>query len=378
MNIAYVTRFDSIDIKNWSGTEYFIARSLEKSGASLSCIAGLKDQIDIWTRIKNKYAKLEHQKYLVNRSPYVVKGYADQIVKALPKSVDILFSPGTIPIASLETHLPKVFYTDATFASMLGYYDWFDNVSPISIKEAMQMEQMAIDTSALAIYSSEWAAQSAIDNYNADPSKVKVVPFGANIQYEYSYDEILSLIDSRSQKICKILFLGVEWDRKGGETVLKTVEELNNRGINTQLHIIGLKDNPTNKEYPWLFNHGFINKSDPVKSKEFRELVSGCHLLFLPSKADCTPIVFSEVNSMGIPVISTRTGGIPSIIQDNVNGMTFDVDSEISQYADYIYDVFTNTDLYRELSKSSYNEYKIRLNWDVAGRSLISLMKELL
>lgn len=58
--------------------------------------------------------------------------------------------------------------------------------------------------------------------------------------------------------------------------------------------------------------------------------------------------------------------------------MTFEQGTTINGYSEYIYNVFTNKSVYEDLAKSSYNEYKTRLNWDVAGRSLINYMKELL
>lgn len=93
MDIAYITRFDSIDIKNWSGTEYFIAKSLENNGAKLSYITHLKDDIDLCTRLKSKYSKFQNKKYLINRSPSVAKGYARQIQQRISKSTDIVFRP---------------------------------------------------------------------------------------------------------------------------------------------------------------------------------------------------------------------------------------------------------------------------------------------
>lgn len=126
-------------------------------------------------------------------------------------------------------------------------------------------------------FSSDWAAQSAIKHYNADPSKVKVIPFGANIESEYSFSDVEKMIKLRSQDICKILFLAVEWERKGGDIVLETVIELNKLGLKTELHIVGLKQSPVAQTYPWLVNHGFINKSTPEGFDKLDKLISDCH-----------------------------------------------------------------------------------------------------
>ena len=44
----------------------------------------------------------------------------------------------------------------------------------------------------LALFSSDWAARGAIELYGADKNKVKVVPFGANIQTFPAFDDVNS------------------------------------------------------------------------------------------------------------------------------------------------------------------------------------------
>lgn len=376
MDITYITRFESIDIKNWSGTEFYIAKALEKQNC-LSYINGLQDKLTFLTRLKNKYYTKDGCKYLVNRSPEVSKGYARQIKKQLKPSTDIVFSPGTIPIAYLDVKQPKVFYTDATFASMLNYYDWFQNLSSKTIEESMKLDQEALASSSLAIFSSDWAARSAINDYNVDPAKVKVIPFGANLEHHYSNKEIGERIEKRDCKICNILFLGVDWDRKGGAVVYETVSYLNSIGLETQLHIVGV-DNSFMSDYPYIVNHGFIDKSTNKGQRKIENILLNSHFLFMPSKAEAYGIVFCEASAYGIPSIATNTGGIPTIIKDNLNGMTFDINTSVGSYAKFIYDTFLDFEQYKELAKSSYNEYKNRLNWDVASQSLTNYMKELL
>ncbi|NDW10664.1 glycosyltransferase family 4 protein [Dysgonomonas sp. 520] len=381
MNIAYISRFESVNIKNWSGTEYFIAEAIgSRLGNHLDIVAGLQERLDIWTRIKYQVNFRMGRKYSLNRSPYVVKQYAKQVEHQLKgKDIDIIFSPGVMPIAHLETNTPKVFYTDATFASMVNYYDWYTDLSKITINEGNRLDQIAIDTSNLAIFSSEWAAQSAINDYGASPDKVKVVPLGANIEKEPELNDIKNAISNRSKDVCKIVFIGVDWIRKGGDTVFRTVKELNNSGLETELHTIGITKLPADvqSEY-FVFNHGFIDKSTPSGLSELEKIISDCHFLFVPSHAEAYGLVFCEASAYGLPSIATRTGGIPTIVKDDLNGHTFNLDSCISEYAEYIYNVFNNKKMYAELALSSYNEYKTRLNWDVAGRILNKYMKELL
>jgi hypothetical protein len=127
------------------------------------------------------YNSLLSRNYLYDREPYVVNAYARQVEEVLPRlSPDVLFSPGTIPILRVKTEKPVVFWVDATFAGLLDFYPTYSNLCRETIASGHRLEQEALDRCRLAIYSSEWAARTALENYRVDPAKVRVVPFGAN------------------------------------------------------------------------------------------------------------------------------------------------------------------------------------------------------
>jgi hypothetical protein len=84
------------------------------------------------------------------------------------------------------------------------------------------MEREAIGRASLVLYASDWAAASAIEHYGADPDKVRVVPFGANLESEVEQGEAAEAINARSANPGKLLFLGIDWKRKGGTLPLRS------------------------------------------------------------------------------------------------------------------------------------------------------------
>ncbi len=223
MKITYITTYDANELSNWSGLGYYIAQSLLKQENELEFLGKLERKISPALFLKAiYYRKIVQQGFPLDRSPHVIKAYARQIARRLNYHTDLLFSPGSIPIALLETKKPKVFYTDATFAGMLGFYAAYSNLSKEATRNGNMLEQQALDSAALAIYSSDWAAQSAIRDYNANPDKVKVVPFGANLDTAFSYETIKSILLNRSQTTCHLLFIAVDWERKGGDIAVHT------------------------------------------------------------------------------------------------------------------------------------------------------------
>jgi glycosyltransferase involved in cell wall biosynthesis len=378
LKISYVANFDATDVHSWSGLGYNIAKALEKQNHLLDYIKPMEGHASFLLRAKSFfYNRLIGKDYKVNRDPSFHKHYQRELLKLLKPDTDIVFSPGTLPIACLETAKPKVIYTDATFAGLIGFYESFLNLCDETIKQGNLLEQLAFSTSQLIIFSSDWAAQTALDNYDISPGKIRVVPFGANIECNRQLDDIKKIVSLRSSQECHLLFLGVDWKRKGGDMALKVAEGLNASGVRTFLHVAGIKDLPVEKMNDFVINYGFISKSSKEGIKKIEELFLKCHFLILPTRADCTPVVYYEAGSFGLAVISTNVGGIPTIIKENVNGKLFSLQDGADEYVKYIQSITQNESEYRELCYSSFNEYEKRLNWNVCGKSITSLLQEL-
>ena len=336
MKIAYVTTYDSSDLKQWSGLGFHIHSALRNNGFQTIPIGNLRNRYDRITRAKRKlYKRFFSKTYLKDREPFLLKFYAYQIEKYLSSiNCDAVFSPGTIPIAYLRTKKPLIFWTDATFAGMLNFYPGSTNLCSESIRDGNRMEQLALSKCRLAIYASEWAANTATYNYDVNPSKVKVVPFGANIDCNRDVEEIHKIISSKRFEICKLLFMGVDWIRKGGDISIKAAELLNRRGIKTELHIVGC--NPPGEVPSFVKLHGFVSKKTEEGRNLLDKLFADSHFLILPSRAECYGVVFAEASSFGLPSLATSVGGIPTVIHDGINGQTFPLQEGPEKYCDYI------------------------------------------
>lgn len=366
MKIAYVTTYDPKNVRSWSGTVYYMGKVLEENFKEVSYIGNLEEHSP--TILKGKRAIYKHilgKKYLSDRDTILIKSYAKKINNELHNNdVDVIFSPGTIPIAKLETDKPIVFWTDATFAGMVDFYPEFSNLCRESIRDGNRMEKSALQRCTLAIYSSDWAAQTAIQNYGVEEDKVKVIPFGANIARNLTDDDVKNIIENRPSDICKLLFVGIDWERKGGDIAIKVTKELNRSGLKTELTIIGCQPILNEPLTSFVKPLGFVSDEEKVT------LFAESHFLILPSRAEAYGIVFCEANALGVPCIATNVGGIPTIIKDNLNGKTFPKDADIKEYFTYISEIFLDYSKYKRLALSSLAEYHSRLNWSVAGETL--------
>jgi len=227
MKIIFVTTYDAQDIRNWSGIPYYLGKGFLNAGFEVEFISNLQSLPDQYLRFRirnliyNRLLKGRLGRYSSFYEPKNLKFIAGQITERINKiEGGIIFSPGTIPIAYLNTPKPITFWTDATFAVMQNYYEDFKTLSKRTAENCHLYEKNAIKKSSLAIYSSEWAAKSAIEDYGADPSKVKILPFGSNIDCKRTVNDIVQSNNKKSKSICKLLFIGQDWHRKGADTAV--------------------------------------------------------------------------------------------------------------------------------------------------------------
>ncbi|GJD16065.1 glycosyl transferase group 1 [Rivularia sp. IAM M-261] len=381
MKIAYVTTYDATDVKQWSGTGYYIPLALKNQSLSVEYIGSLRERYLLLSNVKERIyrSRFFKKRYLRDREPLVLKDYAHQVSKKLSSiDADIVFAQGTIPIAYLECNQPIVFWTDTTFAGVMDYYPGFGNFCKETIKNGHAMEQSALDRCTLALYSSEWAAKTAIEYYKINPSKVKVVPFGANIEVDRNIDDIKALLELRPSNKCKLLFLGVDWFRKGGDIALEVTKQLNSTGISAELTVVGCEPVVDGSLPSYVKALGFISKTTKEGRQQLDKLLAESHFLILPSRAECFGVVFCESNSFGVPCISRIEGGIPSAIKDGLNGKLFSSYADVSEYCKYISHLWSNYSQYKSLALSAFHEYESRLNWSVIGKTVKELLIELI
>lgn len=114
-----------------------------------------------------------------------------------------------------------------------------------------------------------WAAELATKDYGVDEKKIRVIPYGANIDEAPPRDQILH---KKKKEHCKLLFLGVSWQRKGRDLVLSTLKELNALGLEAELLVCGCRP-PKGVFHPKMKVVPFLNKSIPSDLRRFDELL---------------------------------------------------------------------------------------------------------
>ena len=373
MDVAYAYEYRADDIDVRSGHPFFMLRELEKR-ASVQRIFPLSHAAKYAFAPKYIYYQWKGQAYMPDREPILLKSFAQQVKGQLSRiSADCIFAPNSCVASHLNIDLPIVFCTDATFANMLDFYGEFSNC-PISYQRmGHAQEHRALQSCAAAIYPSVWAAQSAIENYGADPDKIHILPFGANVKVP-PLEAVARAIEQRRKGPLRVLFVGKEYWRKGADIVLAACEIAVHNGVQLQLDLVGLEDAGVTLP-AYAIDHGNLTKRDPAQRARLEELFMGASLLFVPSRAEAYGIVFCEAACHGVPSLSSSVGGIPSVVQSGVSGILLPHGSSPEAFADVLQGLAADSAMLESLSWSARQHYDRHLSWDVFGDGLMDILR---
>lgn len=287
---------------------------------------------------------------------------------------DLLFAYwGSSWLGRIQTKgKPVILASDATFPAMTGYYPPFCKLFGWNIREGISIERRSLDKASKIVLSSDWAARSAIEHGKQPAGKVVVIEFGANIE-----DEDIRPHHFSYQGHLDILFLGVEWQRKGGSIAVEATRWLNENGIGATLHIVGIKTlDEKIAALPYIDNAGFLNKNNPDEYRKLEEIISRCHLLLLPTVAECAGIAFAEASAHGLPTFTHCTGGIPNYIENGYNGHMLPLGSTGTEFGRKIKESLLSGELER-MSSNAVELYKSKLNWHAWSLKIKQIIESL-
>ncbi|MFN8594013.1 MAG: glycosyltransferase family 4 protein [Thermomicrobiales bacterium] len=272
-----------------------------------------------------------------------------------PKQLDLVYihtQTAATSILDLPRSVPAVVSIDLTWK--LAFQESRFVSTPL-LRATLELERRIFERCDLVISFSDWAATSVIDDYGIPAAKVKVVRNGvtlpppltglrnghangahpngngyvanghvngnghhANGHFGKNGNGNGAL---HGEDLLKLGFIGNGFIRKGGDLLLKVHQEHfadlahltlvthdAPRGLN------GLRNVEIRTEVPW---HELMTAVLP-----------GFDLFVFPTRFDYSPYAVIEAMSAGVPVISTRVGAIPEMIEDGVGGFLIEADRE--------------------------------------------------
>jgi glycosyltransferase involved in cell wall biosynthesis len=173
-----------------------------------------------------------------------------------------------------------------------------------------------------------------------------------------------------------MLFLAVEWERKGGDIAVEAARRLNEDGIPTTLVVVGCTP-PADQIEPFVDCRGFVDKRTEAGREELSRLLAESHVLIHPARAEAYGLALTEASAFGLPVVAAGVGGITTIVHDGRNGHALAAGSSPAAYAAAVSRIVEDRERMLGFARSSRAEYDARLNWEVAGGAVADRLARL-
>ena len=316
----------------------------------------------LFGKIFTALAQVFGKRYNYRHSKMVSKSYARFFTKKLSqKKYDYIIAPaGSCEIAHLNTGIPIIYISDTTLKCSINYHKALSNLLWFSEKESMDTEKRALEKSKHIIVSSEWAADSVIKDFSIASKKVSVWPLGANLLEVPDGDYIFKNRKKDSQ--CKLIFIGVNWESKGGAIACSVLDELLKNNIKATLTIVGCNV-PEKFKNENIINIPFIYKDTEEGKKQFVSLLLNSDFLLFPSRYEAFGIVCCEASAFGVISIASNTGGVGGAVKEGINGFLINSNDQGVGYAKKIIDLLNNPQYCDEVRHKARKLYEEKLNW---------------
>ena len=369
IHVGVVCKEDPHDREPQSGTVYQVFRALERQEAldvfwipfTDSCLS------KAWLGMQKVVEKVLRIPMPLDRSPLYIRLKEKAMNKALLDKADVLYCPFT-QLVSVDK--PTVYMSDALYHSMVNYY-WEADPQSRKVRTGNKTQQRVLDHATKVSLPCQWAIDAALTYYHQPQHKVSLAEYGPNLDevdivpHAWHYAEHLH-----------VLFIGVDWERKGGKKAVDACRWLNEHGVKCTLHIVGAPHLDEQIEKLDFVDYlGFLNKNDKAQYERFRALIAQCHCMLLPTQAECTGIAFCESTANGLPSFTHDTGGVPNYVLNGKNGYRLPLSANSRDFGMKIKECLESGELER-MSKSCIDVHHDLLNWDTWAEKTVRVIIE--
>lgn len=209
---------------------------------------------------------------------------------------------------------------------------------------------------------------------------VRMIPLGVNEQFIGEKPH-----STKTDKV-RLLYVGRFERRKGIDLLFETLPELMTKHKELYVDLIGDKtlidENGVNyfaefeakyKKEPWfkrLYVPGFVGE------KELADKYKECDIFVAPSRYESFGQIYIEAMASGKPVIGTKVGGIPEVVEDGVNGLLIE-NENASDLAVKLDLLVGNESLRKKMGLASREIIEKKFSSKVWGDSFLQLVNDI-
>jgi len=256
---------------------------------------------------------------------------------------DFSLAIGTV-IPNINPMKPHFVYTDHTILANAYYPDGNQRLN--LWKECIPYEEQSLRKATLVFTRSDHITRSLIEQYNLSSEKIIRVNAGINSPIPEKFDSV-------RYKRKNILFIGVDWERKGGPQLVEAFIKIRNRHPEAKLTIVGCS--------PPLKESG-IDIVGRIPPKDITKYLAKASCFCMVSRREPFGIVYIEAMHAGLPVIASDLGATPDFVINDQTGFLVNPD-DIDTLAERLNELIGNPNKCRRMGEQARKLAQSEYTW---------------
>jgi len=263
----------------------------------------------------------------------------------------------------------KMFYVDGTLRQLADYYQV--PVSASTTDEAIIRERRGYESAEAIFTMSSFAAESVVNDYGIDRSKVCVAPPGANLGPELYGQWVSDQLKNgrKTTGALKMVTIAKDWKRKGVDRLLRAMEIGRTQGLQATLRVIGCNAAELPAELqrvPGVEWYGFLSRRG--QERKFLDVVAECNLGCLLSTAEMAGIALREYLALGIPSLGSDTGGCRDMMEPD-SSLVVSQDASDAQIAAILLELERNQEKFKAMQDAAWRDRE-RVLWSESVKKI--------
>lgn len=312
---------DPFDRRSFSGISYYFFKECERQGLLLGA-AGC--ELEGWRKWLLLALSYHRQKALWRMRYYLDSRYRDGLTRILARKIPqdqrigtllqigAMFDGGEL----LQKNAYCTSYHDGNIAMRLRSPYGARGFDERRAAQALAYERKVAQKMDRVFVMGDYLAKSFSEDLGVEPRRIINISHGANL------DEIPVPDPLKNYASLEVLFVGVEFERKGGRVLLPAFQRVRQKIPDAVLHVIGTRGEPPAdlpmENVRW---HGFKRKEVPEEAAVIEDLYRRCSVFVLPSFYEPFGISVSEAMLYGIAPIITGDWGVAEKVVPGVSGL---------------------------------------------------------
>ncbi len=257
--------------------------------------------------------------------------------------------------------LPHFVYTDHTNLANLMYQGANDNA--LYPESWRRLEETIYSNATMLFVRSSHVQRSLVEHYGVRPERIRCVYAGSNAGAPRSAQDVEGRYEAK-----RILFVGLDWQRKGGPMLLEAFRQVRAVHPDARLMIVGT--GPTQPEPN-------VEVLGEVPVDQVSALYERATVFCMPTQREPFGIVFVEAMTHGLPVVATNVGALPDMVENGVNGFLVDP-WDAAALAQRLITLLGEPETCRAMGARGRVLARERYNWDAVGQRLGTHIREAL